>query len=282
MKYIELHWTLHPRKNVGMYRDQDTGKPRSPWYDNEIVNKKMSPSAVARELDLSDELSVEGVVYPQFSGYHIMHGEYEINPYLPVIRVFDYGKFCACLFLQKDSLFRIRAFKEIVLEGSGTRELGLAAMRYTSTLPSGLTFKDYDDPSGKYELEKGELSKRTMLREVSNGSINPTSNRIERYRDIDIGVDLIKFHLSNRTEGEEDIKISKDGCPILVDAFQSGYRYKEDYAGNITDIIEEIHPYEDVMDCMRYACVEELEIYDPNKLDARDFRPRRKNKYTGR
>ncbi len=49
MKGVRLHWSLHPDKAQGLYYDE-TGKPRSPWYDNEIEAKQMTKAAVAREL----------------------------------------------------------------------------------------------------------------------------------------------------------------------------------------------------------------------------------------
>ena len=75
MKGVRLHWSLHPDKAQGLYYDE-TGKPRSPWYDNEIEAKQMTKAAVARELDISYEMSVEGIVYPEFRESHILKSKY--------------------------------------------------------------------------------------------------------------------------------------------------------------------------------------------------------------
>jgi terminase large subunit-like protein len=50
---LYLHWTLHPDKARGLYY-QD-GKPRSPWYDKEVVDRGHNAVEVARELDLDFE-----------------------------------------------------------------------------------------------------------------------------------------------------------------------------------------------------------------------------------
>lgn len=50
MKQLRLHWTLHPEKARGLYRD-DKGKPRSPWYDEEC-RSALNESEIATELDM--------------------------------------------------------------------------------------------------------------------------------------------------------------------------------------------------------------------------------------
>ena len=47
---MPLHWTLHPKKRQGLYHDAN-GKPRSPWYDEE-VGRCAHPMEVAQELDM--------------------------------------------------------------------------------------------------------------------------------------------------------------------------------------------------------------------------------------
>lgn len=50
VKQVVLHWTKHPVKADGLYVGED-GKPRSPWYDNE-VRRCIHPQEVAQELDI--------------------------------------------------------------------------------------------------------------------------------------------------------------------------------------------------------------------------------------
>lgn len=60
------------------------------------------------------------------------------------------------------------------------------------------------------------------------------------------------------------------GCPILKKAFQGGYCYKKDANGNMTDKIKEVHPYEDVIDCLIYLY---LETDGYTESDSRDLEP---------
>src|SRR3954470_23970156 len=126
MYRIRPHWSYHPDKREGLYLDA-TGKMHSTWYDSEILKKKMTPSAVARELGINYELSVEGLIFKQFSDIHILRGEYLVNADLPVIRVLDYGGCCAALFAQKTAYNQLFCFKEIViLQDGNANKLGAA------------------------------------------------------------------------------------------------------------------------------------------------------------
>lgn len=48
---LSFHWTLHPLKNIGLYKDTD-GKPRSIWYDEQCERRKDNIKAIAQELDI--------------------------------------------------------------------------------------------------------------------------------------------------------------------------------------------------------------------------------------
>ncbi len=277
MKLIEVHWTAHPEKSKGLYFDSE-GKARSPWYDEQIKKKKMTPSAVAKELDLSDEMSVEGIVFSEFKDSHIARGEFTLNPHLPVIRTIDYGACCAALFSQKNPYGGIFVFHEIVIpvEGSAPR-LAKAINSYSANLVCN-GFNDYDDPAGKHDgWVNGTTSSQTMQ---ANG-INPThkvsgassQRRTDR-------IEMIHGKLMERVgNGDEMVQIH-ESCTNLIDSFQSGYRHPENTDGTINlDDIEEIHPYEDVMDCFGMTLMEEFTV---QKLEIPKRQVRRGNKYTGR
>jgi len=50
-RQLRLHWSLHPEKNKGLYKDPDNGKYRSPWYDGEC-KRAVNPQEIAQELDI--------------------------------------------------------------------------------------------------------------------------------------------------------------------------------------------------------------------------------------
>lgn len=278
MKYAEIHWILHPDKAEGAYIGPN-GMPRSPWYDKHIKEKNMTPSAVARELDLCDELSVEGIVFPEFRSTHIYHGEQIINPHKPVIRVLDYGGCFAVLFGQKDDYGGINIFKEIVVLTDGNaNKMGQMVQSYSSGLKcSGFT--DYDDPAGKHDKHVNGTPSASIVRLYG---LNPTHYHsvASRRRKWD-RIDFIHYKLMERVgNGREAVQIH-ESCVHLIDAFQNGYRYLEKNNGEIDlDIVDERHPYEDVIDCFGMLLMEEFTI-GSDKIELPTYRSTASNPYTG-
>jgi len=93
---------------------------------------------------------------------------------------------------------------------------------------------------------------------------------------------MVSNALQDTPGGEEAFLINSKGCETTIKAFQGGYCYKKDHAGNILDKIDERHPYEDVMDCLIYWFLETEDYIDLNDVD---FEPRSNinyvNPYTG-
>ena len=258
MKYAELHWTLHPDKAKGLYHDA-TGKPRSPWYDRRIKEKNMTAAAVARELDLCDELSVEGVVFPEFRGSHIYTATPIINPHKPVIRVIDYGGCFAVLFGQKDDYGGVNIFKEIVVLRDGNAHMmGQMVRAYSSDLKCA-GFLDHDDPAGSHDKHISGTTSAEIVREYG---INPTHYVIEATRERKKNrIEMIHHKLMERVAGGREAVQIHDSCTTLIDAFQNGYRFLEKNTGEVDiDVIDERHPYEDVMDCFGMMLMEQFQV----------------------
>lgn len=278
MKYCEIHWTLHPEKAEGLYYDS-TGKPRSPWYDHHIKSKNLTPSAVARELDLNDELSVEGVVFPEFRSSHIYTGDPIINPQKPIIRVLDYGGCFAVLFGQKDDYGGVNIFKEVVVLKDGNANImGQMVKAYSSGLKCQ-GFIDHDDPAGTHDKHVNGTASAQIVREYG---IYPTHHHSvaskQRKKD---RIDRIHKKLMERVgNGREAVQIH-ESCTTLIDSFQNGYRFLEKPSGEIDiDVIDEQHPYEDVMDCFGMLLMEQFTVSsEPIKIPK--IIPRPRNPYTG-
>lgn len=61
------HWVRHPIHAQGLYVDPITGKPRSPWYDNECRKLGNVAALIAQELDIN----YQGSGYPFFNGEEV-------------------------------------------------------------------------------------------------------------------------------------------------------------------------------------------------------------------
>lgn len=89
---LPLHWTLHPEKVEGLYYDE-SGKPRSPWYDAECA-KCAHPMEIAQEIDMdvlaSDFVFFDPLMLEQIRREHgrpaILEGDldYECDSFKPV------------------------------------------------------------------------------------------------------------------------------------------------------------------------------------------------------
>ena len=51
------------------------------------------------------------------------------------------------------------------------------------------------------------------------------------------------------------VNIRRAGCPTLVRAMGSMYRYKKKRDGSLEDRPDKAHPWSDVADCLQYACL---------------------------
>lgn len=261
---ISLLWHDHP--------DMD-----KEWYEKQ--KKRLTEDALAREIDINYSLSARGIVFKEFKDAHIIRGPWEVSQHHKVIRFLDYGKTCAALFSQKDNFGGITFFHEIVLinESNPTNKLGQAVKSYSGELECQ-GFIDHDDPAGESDNYVNEHE--TSFKVVQRHGIFPThhvqgaSNTRKRNR-----VELTKDMLSQFPEGKPLIRVH-ESCVYLIDALQSGYRYKEDNkTKEILDEILEEHPHEDLADCFGGTLAEQFSA--GQSFDVPKRRQRRGNKYTG-
>lgn len=274
MKKLRLHWTLHPEKDEA-------------WYSTQ--KERMTEDEIARELDISYDLSASGTVFGKEFSYetHCFEQAYEPNKHLSIIRSFDYGRVNATLFGQLTQHGNLIVFRELVLEQSGTHDQGKQVQLISNEYRCN-GFKDYGDPAGGYKDARTYNSSDDALTTdeeiLARYGSHPTSYRIQGLKDRrKNGIELMKLKLNEMANKRPVIQIYAPGCPLLVEAFQSGYRYKVDRDNKVvhSDAIHEEHPYEDVMDCLRYMVIESFQVEERRKTVKKPSRPKPRNKYTG-
>lgn len=241
-KIYRFEWWMRP--------DRDEA-----WFEHEKT--RLLPDAFAREILISFDFSASGVVFSGFSNDHIKEGDFQFSPDLPLYRAVDFGRTCAALFAQKDSFGRFIFFKEIILEPSSTKALAMAVENETAQYLSYVT-KPFDtcDPAGN---TVSFTANSTDIQILNEHNIFPQFDKIQRSKNrLMEGVQLIKARLAQRDDHNiPTIFVNRKGCPKLIEAFQSGYRYKVNRSTQeILDVIEEKHPYEDVVDCLRYTLLQ--------------------------
>lgn len=252
-----IHWKNHP--------DKDTG-----WYERQ--KSRMTEDELARELDINYHLSVQDRVFKQFSERHkqkltSIEGK-------RILRVWDFGYHCpACLFLQKDDDGRILVLKEVLghqvlLIDFAKQVIDIGRQFFPHHDEAG-AFEDLCDPAG---AQRSDKHVKTSIELLNSLKIYPFYQRVG-IRD---GIERIRMKLKeNPLTQTSDLLIDPDQCPKLIEAFDGGYRYP----GNGSELPVEEHPYEDVMDCLRYAVAYKCPVTPPNKKQPHDYRPN--NPYTG-
>ncbi|MCA9800216.1 MAG: hypothetical protein KC474_11765 [Cyanobacteria bacterium HKST-UBA04] len=247
IKY-RLHWSMHPHKDAD-------------WYAAQCA--RMSEDEVARELDINYTLSVSGRVFTAYQPQrHELAGALPYNPQLPVWRIWDFGKTNAVLYGQLHPDGRRILLHERVLTDSGTVEQVRVAQEDSDQLFAQAAFHDVCDPAGTYAAtrdikpEVDYLHEHGIYPEYQYIVSLPTVGRKRR------GLELVQNALSQNVNDTPMLRVytggdgTIGGCPILQAAMAGGYCYKKDAAGNVTDRLDEKHPYEDVVDCLLYWFLE--------------------------
>lgn len=252
-----LHWRLHPERDETWYLTQ---------------KKRMSVDELARELDINYNLSVRDRVYEQFTPAH----KQPLN-YLPkrrLVRVWDFGYLCpACVFFQIDEQDRLLVLREVLgsrqtLASFAKMVLKITQENYDQANQYQL-IEDYCDPAGQ---QHNEHTAQTSVDILNSLGIYPQFQRSGVLE----GIERVRYLLEDKRGETPAVLIDPQNCPITIEALEGGYRYQP----SNPEIPLEEHPYEDVMDCLRYAVVAKMPLpsYMPTVLKHRRMARNRYNK----
>ncbi len=271
-----LHWRLHPLHDDAWYALQKT---------------RYTKSGLAREVDISYTLSLEGKVFDEFEyGTHVKTTKalpeqdnpqnlFTPNPRYPIIVSFDFGRVCAAVLGQVDDFNNVDIFHEVVLDGQEGRSQGstenlahavnATLARYDAIHPNRHRAAQGDstvqyvrhytgDPSGATKpwqqneaFSDHDILQQHRLYPLQVDKVIRAKNRLRS------GVSLLQTLMSGRYNGRERFLIhNPDKCPVLIQALQGEYRYRVDRNGDVLETIDEKHPYEDVVDNVRYIALQ--------------------------
>lgn len=251
IKVLSIHWSQHPQKDLT-------------WY--QLQAHRMSEDELARELDMNYHLSLKGRVFRNFSEEN--KADLCAIPGYRIVRSWDFGYHCpACLFIQLDSDGQVLVLREVVgqedmLLDFAQRVLALSREEFPKAL-----FEDVCDPAGSQRSDK---STQTNIDILNSLGVYPYYDRMS----IKDGLELIRMKLSARISGVPGLRVDRR-CLRLIEAFEGGYRYAP--SGGEAPLQE--HPYEDVMDCLRYAVMHKCGVLSRNVKKPKTYRPQ--NPYTG-
>lgn len=171
-----------------------------------------------------------------------------VNPHRPLIIGMDFGRTPTALIGQVDNYGRLIVMDEVCTEDMHLHQMIEEKLKplLFSPLYAGRRFFVVADPAGR---EKGQVTEESpfdalkshgfLAYPASTNNIQPRLMAVEK---------ILRQHIA----GEPGLQISRAGCPTLVRALGSRYRYRKKRDGNLEDTPEKTHPWSDVADSLQY------------------------------
>lgn len=264
---ISWHWSEHPIYGAGLTYDKD-GKPTSPWY--EAAKKALSAEDVAAELDISFATSIKGLVFGEYGDFH-RDPDLKPVPGRPMLRIWDPGLTFAVLFMQVDEYNRVLVLKELVMTGARLHDVAEEVIRISNEFEKkygAFYWEDCGDPAGSTRVVSNQEQPEyeTLLRvfdiDVDFAFMREMPSQMRVKTRITAVRNKLSFLVAQtRTMA---LQVNTTECPILNKALGENYFYKVDKHTKKVDEnrIDEIHPYEDVVDCLGYGVVYKCGVID--------------------
>ncbi len=238
---IDLHYTADPRK-------------RSPeWRD--AIKQSMPARDFAMEYERSWQTFEGKPVYSDFkSSLHVKTGKPPVEPNVPIILCVDFGLTPAMLLIQPIGR-RLRILKEFIETDGSIEKLGTVVMNYLRlNFQSWVAAEDlmytFIDPAGFQRVQTDARTCADILRKLGFRNIRPGPVGWEERRK-----SVEDYLVKSYGEGP-GLEIYEDGCPILIEGFNGGYRYPEKALEVEPEKIRPIkNKYSHPHDALQYGCV---------------------------
>ena len=202
--------------------------------------------------------------------FHVADNSLLPIPTMPIIVGMDFARWPAAVFCQVDPRGRLLVLAELEHENLGVEAFTseyilpmLASDRFRSC-PHYIV----GDPSGVARSQIGEESVFDALKRLGLPAYPAMTNNIQpRLR-------AVEKYLQQQRDGGPAFLIDPS-CHVLIQGFQSKYRYKKRSDGQIDDTKpDKIRPWADVHDALQYACLgtaKSIRTRAANRSMARDY-----------
>ncbi len=249
----DKNWKLyHQPSGVGPYAENLENLPQG-YYDNLLSERDSSWSDVYVRSEWGTSNAGQAVFRRSFSTEQHVHDMLAVvNPMRPVCVAMDFGRTPCALIGQVDIYGRLLVFQEVVTEDVGLH--AMVAERLKPVLLAepfvGKRMFVVADPAGMQKSQLSEENAFDVLKQAGFTAYPAPTN------DIAPRLLAVEKMLRQTIMGESAIQISRLGCPALVRAMASQYRYKKRRDGSLDDVPEKgNHPYSDLADCLQYLCL---------------------------
>jgi hypothetical protein len=245
-------WALfHQPSGIGPYAENLENLPEG-YYENAMSGSSEERIATQIRSEWGTSNAGQAVFRRSFDTLtHVHDMQAIVNPQRPLAIAMDFGRTPCALIGQVDNYGRLLVFEEVVTEDIGLHQM--LAERLKPKLMSGeyAGRRSYvvADPAGMQKSQLTEENAFDVLKSHGFLAYPAATN--------DIGPRLLAVEkmLRQHIAGEAAIQISRIGCPVLVRAMASQYRYRRRRDGNLDDVPEKNHPASDVADCLQYLCL---------------------------
>jgi len=229
------------KENLAPRYYEDLMESNTPEWVDQYVHNKIGPS-----------LSGQAVYKNSFSSdFHLVDKEIKPVPGYPLLVGMDFARHPAAVICQLDNLGRLLILAEAEQENCGVERFSQEHL-----LPllneerfAGFTSIVVGDPAGIAKGQIGEESVFGAMKRMGFSAVPASTNLISpRLRAVE------KFLVQQRNGGPA-LLINKEQTPLLLQGFQSRYRYKLKRDGAQEDKPDKTRPWADLHDALQYACL---------------------------
>lgn len=224
---------------------------RDGYYEDLVANNSPDWVDVHVHAKYGKSLAGEAVFRATFRpDFHVVHTKPKPIPGMSLMIAQDFGRTPAALIGQIDTRGRLVVFREVVSTDMGI-ELFVQSTLRPVLLQYFTGFHAYmvADPTGRHKSQVNEDSPFDVLRRLGFKCYPAPTNDLEpRLR-------ACEQMFLRATDGGPSVMIDAEGCPLLVTAMKSKYRYKRKKAGELDESPEKTHPWSDLADDLQYMCL---------------------------
>jgi hypothetical protein len=245
-------WALfHQPSGIGPYAENLDNLPDG-YYEDAMSGASEERAATQIRSEWGVSNAGQAVFRRSFDAVrHVRDMEVVINPQRPIMVGMDFGRTPCALIGQVDTYGRLLIFEELTSEDMGLRQFVNERLkpRLLDNPYVGKRVFVVADPAGAQKSQLAEENAFDVLKAAGLPAYAAITN--------DIAARLLAFEklLSVYPAGEPGLQISRAGCPILVRALGSNYRYRKKRDGQLEDKPEKLHPHSDVADAGQYMAL---------------------------
>lgn len=204
-------------------------------------------------------VSVHGLNGPDLSGAPVFGDSFSFDfhtrPHVSVIEGksfalgMDTDRNPACLIAQRGHAGELRVYKEVFAEGKGIENFvsqDLVPAMYEGF--RGMAHVIIDPSAVRKSSISEENQVEAMQRMGFDVALAPTNKIEPRLRAVD-------NLLTTQIQGHPALLIDRNGCPTLIKALMSAYKYPRSASGQLSPSPEKLHPWSDLADALMYLAL---------------------------